>query len=241
MFKRSLTIIAFLLFTQQGLNATVEVKVADKDVISAINKGVNATQKFLKKVPTYQLYKDEKSILHYAVELKKYDVVEYLVDKVDLSAKGGIYYETPLQDAIFYGNLRIAELLIRSGTNLDIKNVDGETALHIAAKYGYADIIKQLIRAGASTNVYDEDGNTPKDVLPELMWENHKELIQKLEPVDEDDGGTQAIQSKKMIIKSTNGTTKSIITIDRENKSIYEENIDKKSHIENSDIGIVID
>ena len=137
MFKKSLSMVVFLLISQQGLNANLKVtekSVTDKEVIIAINKGVNSTQEFLKKIPTYQLYKDENTILHYAVKLKKYDVVEYLVNKVDLSNKGGLYYQTALQDAIFYGNLRIAELLITSGTNLDIKNIDGETALHIAAK-----------------------------------------------------------------------------------------------------------
>lgn len=270
MFKKNLLIIPFLILIQQGLNANITVgepkaeeakvaksksikpkateqrvtkekKVTEKDVINAINKGVESTKKFLKKVPTYQLYKNENTILHYAVRLNKYAVVEYLVDKVDLSNKGGIYYQTALQDAIFYGNLRIAELLITSGTNLDIKNIDGETALHIAAKYGHADIIKMLIDAGASLDIRDEEGHTPKDVLPEMMWENKKEIVQQLEVKEKEDEGIQATQSKKIIIKSTNGNINSVITIDPENKTIFGEKIDNKSNIQNSDIGIVID
>ena len=242
MFKKSLSIALFLILTQQGLNADVkEMKVTEKDVTTAISKGVESTKKFLKKVPTYQLYKNENTILHYAVKLKKYDVVEYLVNKVDLSNKGGLYYQTALQDAIFYGNLRIAELLITSGTNLDIKNIDGETALHIAAKYGHADIVKMLIDAGASTDVRDEEGNTPKDLLPELMWENRKELVKQLDIKEKEDNGIQATRPKKIIIESTRGTVHNITTIDTENQTIFGESIDSKSDIQNSDIGIVID
>jgi hypothetical protein len=244
MFKRSLSIVLFLMLTQQGLNADIkEIKVTEKDVIVAINKGAKATEKFLKKVPTYQLYKDENTILHYAVKLKKYDVVEYLVDKVDLSNRGGLYYQTALQDAIFYGNLRIAELLIRSGTDLDIKNIDGETALHIAAKYGHTDIVTMLINAGASTDIRDEEGHTPKDVLPDLMWEDRKEIVKQLDKKKEEDenGAIQATQSKKIIIESTRGTVKSITTIDTENNTIFGEKIDNRSNINNSDIGITID
>jgi len=238
MFKRSLLILLFLLLTQQGLYAGK--KVTEKELITAINEGVKSTEEFLKKVPTYQIYKDEKSILHYAVELKKYDVVEFLVSRVDLSLQGGLYYETALQDAIFYGNLRIAELLITSGTNLDIKNVDGDTALHIAAKYAHVDIMKMLIRAGATTNIRDGDGNTPKDLLPELMFEDRKELIKELEPVEEEHIPIVS-QSKKIIIESIIGGVKSTTTIDTANKNIYQDSIDGRSKVQNSDIGIMID
>ncbi len=244
MLKKSLSIVVFFIMSQQCLNADVKIStkkdITEKDVIVAINKGVSATKSFLEKTPIYKLYKDEKSILHYAVELNNYDVVEYLVDKVDLSNQGGRYYETALQDAIFYGNLRIAELLIRSGTNLDIQNIDGETALHIAAKYGHANIVKMLIDAGASTNIQDEEGNTPKDVLPDMMFENRKELVAKLTEDNEEDK-IQVTQSKKIIIESNIGNIKSTTTIDSEKHNLYNENIDKGSRINNSDIGIIID
>ena len=98
-----------------------------------------------------------------------------------------------------------------------------------------------LINAGAATNIYDNEGNTAKDVLPDMMWENRKELVTKLDIKEEESKGIKATQSKALIIKSKRGTVETVTTIDLEHKSIYEENIDTKSSIKNSDIGIVID
>ncbi|NEW61289.1 ankyrin repeat domain-containing protein [Sulfurovum sp. bin170] len=173
--KKSLFILPLLLFNLHMLNA--DSSNLEKELIVSLNQGVKTTEKFLEKVPTYQLYKYDKTILHYAVELEKYDIVEFLVSKnIELSRKGGVYYQTALQDAIFYQYFRIARLLINNGTPLDIQNIDGDTALHIAAKNGYSDMVNLLLSNGASKNIYNANGNTPYDVVPNFMMDSSKKL-----------------------------------------------------------------
>jgi len=177
--KKYLFILFLLLFNFQLLSANEET--TEKELIRVILQGVEATQKFLTKVPTYKLYKNDKTILHYAVQFEKYDVVEFLISKnVDLSRKGGIYYQTALQDAIFYQYFSIARLLINAGTPLDIKNLDGDTALHIAARNGYMDMVNILVNAGASKNIYNSKSKTPYDLVPTFTMSNTKEMKRKL-------------------------------------------------------------
>lgn len=181
MLNRKILIIILLILINTLLEANSFA--TEKELITALKGGVKTTKEFLKKVPTYQLYEEDKSILHYAVALRKYNVIEFLISKdMELYRRGGLYYQTALQDAIFYQYFRIAVLLINSGTPLDLKNIDGDTALHIAARNGYVDIIKALLNAGASKNMYNNNSNTPFDLLPDFTMENHKELKALLKP-----------------------------------------------------------
>jgi len=155
----------------------------EKRVLLALNRGVKATEVFLNKVPIYHIYDYDKTILHYAVELNKYKMVDFLVSKnIELNRKGGIYYETALQDAIFYEYFRIARLLVNSGTDLNIQNVDGDTALHIAARYGYSDMITLLIKNGASKNILNLKGKTAYDLLSSFSSADTKGLRNMLKP-----------------------------------------------------------
>ncbi|SFV71561.1 inversin protein alternative isoform, putative [hydrothermal vent metagenome] len=227
-----------------GLSTNIYAQVTEQDVLRAVNQGVKATKKFLATTPTYQLYEKNKTILHYAVELNKYDVVEFLTrNRVNLARKGGMFFQTPLQDAIYYRHFRIAKLLINRGSPLDSKNVNGETALHIAAKNGYSDIVKALLAKGASTNIPDEDGNLPYELVPKLMFENDKELLSILKPEEnENENGNSDIATSQIIkidVPMINKTR--TITIDGKNKTIDDQIIDDKSRLKNNDFGITID
>ena len=232
-----------LIIVSLGYNSNIYAKVTEQDVLTAVNKGVVATKKFLSTTPTYQLYEKNKTILHYAVELDKYDVVEFLTrHRVNLARKGGMFFQTPLQDAIYYRHFRIAKLLINRGSPLDTKNVNGETALHIAAKNGYVDIVKALLAKGASINIVDEDGNLPYELIPELMFENDKELLSILKPENNDNGNINSnIPTSQIITIDVPMVNKTrTITIDGKNKTIDDQIIDNKSHLQNNNLGITI-
>jgi ankyrin repeat protein len=237
--RKALYIMVFLLSMGCHLNATAPT--TEKDVLIAINSGVDATKKFLKKVPTYQLYEKNKTILHYAVELNKYKVVEFLTkDRMNLARRGGIFSQTPLQDAIYYRHFRIAKLLISRGSPLNTKNINGETALHIAAKHGYTDMVKALLDAGAATNISDEDGNLPYELVPELMFENSKALVENLKPkIDVAEYENSGLNDVITIDASTRHRTRTI-TIDGRHKTIDDRSVDDKSKLQNSNVGILI-
>ncbi|CAA6800375.1 MAG: Inversin protein alternative isoform, putative [uncultured Sulfurovum sp.] len=182
MFKRK-KIPLFLLFVFLGLNLNANSEQMEIRVVKSLNQGLKATENFLEQVPTYYVYEEDKTILHYAVELDKYEIVEFLISKnVELNRQGGVYFQTALQDAIFYEYFRIARLLINSGTQLDIQNIDGETALHIAAKNGYYDMITVLINNGASKDILNLDGQTPYDLIPNFSMSNTKKMQSILKP-----------------------------------------------------------
>jgi len=224
-----------------GYNTNIHAQVTEQDVLGAVNKGVVATKEFLATTPTYQLYEKNKTILHYAVELDKYDVVEFLTQhRINLARKGGMFFQTPLQDAIYYRHFRIAKLLINRGSPLDSKNVNGETALHIAAKNGYSDIVKALLAKGASINIVDGDGNLPYELIPALMFENDKELLSILKPESNDNDNSDFSTSQIISIDVPMINKTRTITMDGKNKTIDDQIIDEKSHLKNNNLGITI-
>jgi len=222
------------------LNANSQV--TEEDVMAVINKGVKATKVFLKTVPTYQVYEKNKTILHYAVELNNYEVVSFLAQhKVNLASKGGMFSQTPLQDAIFFRNFAVAKLLISRGSPLDTQNVNGETALHIAAKRGYTDMVQALLSAGASANITDEEGNLAYNLVPDLMFEDSKSLMKLLEPESNGNEMKASFHNDGVVtidIPAVNKTR--TITIDGRHKTIDDQTIDNKSQLNSSSVGILI-
>jgi len=252
MLKKSLFILSILVFNLNILNAN-DIAL-EKELISSLNQGVKSTEKFLEKVPTYQLYEYDKTILHYAVEFQKYDIIEFLVSKdIELSRKGGMYYQTALQDAIFYKYFRIARLLVNSGTPLDIKNIDGDTALHIAARNGYSDMVNLLLSNGASKNAVNDQGNTPYNLIPKFMMDSNKKLKSILQPDKQGKISTNENNNNNdanFVLDSMNHGS-ATFTLDQMNFGDYIEEeypssksksieIKKNSMIKNSNIGSLI-
>lgn len=225
MLKRIILIIAMLLI---GISITeAQSKITKQEIINAIKQGANSTKKLLEKVPI-DYYQDDNTLLHYAVQFRKRDVVELLVNrKILISRKGGIFYGTALQDAIYYGHLGIASYLLEKGSLVNIKNIDGDTALHIAARNGYLGIVEQLIAYGASKNMPNANGHTAYNLIPDLSWDSRRKLQEVL--------ATQPIQvqtknySKSILNRNIHSTKNRNINI-----------IDKKSLIDNSSVGIDI-
>ena len=58
------------------------------------------------------------------------------------------------------GNIKIVELLIKSGININLVSNQKQNALHIAAKNGYFDISKLLISKGINIKEEDKQNNT---------------------------------------------------------------------------------
>jgi len=69
--------------------------------------------------------------------------------------------KTALIEAAWNGHAEIADLLVKAGAKIDVRNYDGRTPLHLASKYGHPAIVKLLLEAGADPNVKDTGGSTP--------------------------------------------------------------------------------
>lgn len=117
-------------------------------------------------------YMRGESPLHLAVWLNAYEIAKYLlsvgadVNKRRLFSIRGKNHVSPLATAAaFQGHplngLRMVELLITNGADVNMRFWRDETAMHIAAEYHNDNIIWMLAKAGADVNATDENGETP--------------------------------------------------------------------------------
>ncbi|GAB6027875.1 hypothetical protein CHUAL_002089 [Chamberlinius hualienensis] len=105
---------------------------------------------------------DDFTALHIAVEACKPQVVELLLGygaQVDL--KGGKNKETPLHIAArIEGGEKCAEMLIKSGAQVNATGENGESAFHIAARHGNLNCINLLLESGAIATSQAKSGES---------------------------------------------------------------------------------
>lgn len=77
---------------------------------------------------------------------------------------------TPLGWAALAGHFDIAEMLVRSGADVNATNRDNGTALHGAAFFGHVEVAELLLHNNADTNAKHESGDTPLDSA-NVDWE----------------------------------------------------------------------
>ena len=97
---------------------------------------------------------------------------------VDVNTKGGEYGITPLHLAASWDSLKVAELLISSGADLEAKDNDGDTPLHLAARDNSLAVSELLISSGAEVDVKDNRGLTP---LHFAAIQNNQEMLELLQ------------------------------------------------------------
>ena len=68
---------------------------------------------------------------------------------------------TPIQEATFFGNIKVIKAHVAAKSDLNAKDAYGSTPLHIAATFGRTDAAKLLIESGANINATSADGSTP--------------------------------------------------------------------------------
>jgi ankyrin repeat protein len=68
---------------------------------------------------------------------------------------------TPLHLAVTGGNREMTELLIASGSIVDMRENHGNTALHFAAANNHRNVAEVLVRKGAEINARGSNGSTP--------------------------------------------------------------------------------
>ncbi|KAI0384065.1 hypothetical protein F5Y04DRAFT_278062 [Hypomontagnella monticulosa] len=81
-------------------------------------------------------------------------LIDFGID-VDAKDKEG---RSPLYYAAYYGNLRVAKLLIDKKAKLNVTNQDGETALVAACKKHHEEVVLYLIKKGANVKLRSSFG-----------------------------------------------------------------------------------
>src|SRR5215813_12056355 len=74
--------------------------------------------------------------------------------------KRGVDGSTPLQWAVYDGNVAEVRRLLKAGANVSLANNYGATPMGLAAEVGNAEIIKLLLEAGADDESPNADGQT---------------------------------------------------------------------------------
>ncbi|PKK33326.1 ankyrin repeat domain 6 [Columba livia] len=105
--------------------------------------------------------------------------VENVVQLINRGAKVAVtkHGRTPLHLAAHKGHLRVVQVLLKAGCDLDIQDDGDQTALHRAAVVGNTDVIATLIQEGCALDRQDKDGNT---ALHEACWHGFSQSAKAL-------------------------------------------------------------
>jgi ankyrin repeat protein len=107
-----------------------------------------------------------------------YEAIKTAIDSgIDVNAKGGFFGRTALSSVAHLGHMKIAELLISRGAEVDVKDSFRATPLHRASREGHKNISELLINKNANVNAIDVYGGTPLDFA---ISSNHPEIADLL-------------------------------------------------------------
>ncbi len=102
------------------------------------------------------------TVLDYAARAGQIDTLILLMSVgVEFKGKSNVYGETVLHSSAGAGKAKAAELLIKKGMDVDVRDFSGQSALHFAAHEGSLETINLLISKGADVNAKDAEGDTP--------------------------------------------------------------------------------
>ena len=92
-------------------------------------------------------------------------IAEYLIKagaNVNLPAQNPTKV-TPLHSAIARNDLKVCQLLVENGADINAQQMQGVTALHSAAHRGNLALVQFLVENGANTNAKTTEGKTALD------------------------------------------------------------------------------
>ncbi len=126
--------------------------------------------------------------LHWACSGKNIEWAKYLLERgadanigdnygnvpLRYLVKDAARYEQGFDDVVAKDTMKMIDLLIENGANVDAKDIHGETPLYVAALYGGIDVFKYLIEHGADINIKNNDGKSVHQVVSEYLHEHRR-------------------------------------------------------------------
>ncbi|SBO27069.1 conserved Plasmodium protein, unknown function [Plasmodium knowlesi strain H] len=93
-------------------------------------------------------------------------IYEDVVSLSKLQIPLGDYVQPPNNRTAFWyscrnGNLKMARIILKKGSNINHKDANGISPLHISVKYGHLNIAKFLIENNANVDITDNEGQSP--------------------------------------------------------------------------------
>ncbi|XP_078442158.1 protein kinase KEG [Wolffia australiana] len=94
-------------------------------------------------------------------EIEARELVQLLLKAgADPTAQDELHYRTPLHTAAMVNDAELVKLLLDSGVDVNIANLQNTTPLHVALNRGSNSCVRLLLSAGADCNFQDDDGDT---------------------------------------------------------------------------------
>ncbi|PIK43551.1 KN motif and ankyrin repeat domain-containing protein 1 [Apostichopus japonicus] len=92
-------------------------------------------------------------------EERDWRTVEKLFTNGDVNIRASQAGQTALMLAVSRGKVRMVQLLLQAGADVNVQDEDGSTALMCASEHGHLDIVKLLIaQQGCDININDNQG-----------------------------------------------------------------------------------
>lgn len=88
-------------------------------------------------------------------------IKELLAEGADVNKQQPETRHSALHIAIIKRSMKIAQLLVEEGANVNARNKTKSTPLHVAAMYGHDDIVMYLLSKGANVEAKESRGQTP--------------------------------------------------------------------------------
>ncbi|XP_053502905.1 ankyrin repeat and protein kinase domain-containing protein 1 [Ictalurus furcatus] len=163
---------------------------SDKDIVSYLkHKDFETFKNVLKKEHVSMLFKNDNSLLHYAVASGNTECVRLVLNhgaSVNCQCANGY---TPLVVALLKKYHETFGLLVEHGADVNIPEQDLWTPLHFASQSGDDRAVRLLLDAKATADVKDKEGWTPLHLAAQNGHENIvRHLLSRLSNVDEEEG-----------------------------------------------------
>lgn len=184
--EQGISLLQFAAYCRNTTAAEILInhKKAELDIFEATSIGdIRSVSKLINQNPglVNSFSSDGFTLLGLASFFGQIEIVKLLLSKKSNPnlAANNQFKVAPIHSACAISNYEIADLLIKSGADVNVKQMQGVTALHSAAHNGQTKLAKLLIDSGADINATTDNGQTPLFMAEENHFDETAELIKQ--------------------------------------------------------------